>query len=147
LLDDAEQDQKMDGKPRAAAILCHHALATNQGPLNAQPLDDPSRKELLKLARRYQVRAVLTGHTHYFVNFARTGARPHVWEIRCGTTLQLSSQMPQPLPQYRQLLAPGFLVHEFALGAGPDPPVLWKAWRYQWDGRIFRRNPKPFNVP
>jgi len=62
-----------------------------------------------------------------------------------GTTLQLSSQMPQPLPQFSKLLAPGFLVHEFALGAAKQ--VRWDVWKYQWDGTKFRRNPQPFTVP
>jgi hypothetical protein len=147
LLNDADQDQQDDGKPRAAVILCHHALLTNQGPLSAQPLNDWSRQELLKLARKYKVRAILTGHTHYFVNFEWTGGKPHVWEIRCGTSLQLASQMPYPLPKFRHMLAPGFLVHEFTLATDPQPPVSWNVWKYQWDGTTFRWNPTPFNVP
>ncbi len=135
-----------DGKPRVRAILCHHSLGTNNGPLNAQPLDNPSRVELLKLARLFGVRGVLTGHTHYFADVQWTGAQPPVWEIRCGTTLQLSSQMPQPLPQRSQLLAPGFLVHEFELDAKAKG-VQWKVWKYQWDGTKFRQNPQSFNVP
>ncbi len=54
--------------------------------------------------------------------------------------------MPQPLPKYKQLLAPGFLVHEFTLPAGSSTPQ-WDVWKYQWDGTIFRGKQNEFNVP
>ena len=61
--------------------------------MEAYPLSDVSRGKLLKIAREFHVRAILTGHVHYFMERKWPGDKiaPHVCELQCGTTLQLDT--------------------------------------------------------
>jgi hypothetical protein len=86
------------------------------------PLEPHSVSDLLNLTWQYGVKAVLTGHTHYFwaekhvspADLSRT-----TWELRSSTTLQ------GPARDAVQ----GFLVHEVHLDGNPPAPV-WKYLEY-----------------
>jgi hypothetical protein len=114
----SQQQQQKDRKPRLRAIICHHAF-TSTGLISAQPLDQHSKGELIRLAHQYDVAAILTGHTHDFEArdyVDRTGHR--TWELRSASTVQMD---PQPEPQ-------GFWVHVLECNAGQR---RWLAYRYQ----------------
>jgi hypothetical protein len=145
LLVDAWQDETVDKIPRLRAVGCHHAFTNRNGLRDAWPLDGNSMADLLGLCRKYQVHAVLTGHTHYFLNWQQNPLDTgwYVWELRCGSTLQRAMATPnnpctQPQPQ-------GFLVHELKL-AHNQPS--WAVWKYQY-GRNgtshwkYYRDPRP----
>ncbi len=129
LLDDARNDEAADHVPRLRAVGCHHSFGNRNGLVDAWPLEAGSVGDLLQLCRQYRVHAVLTGHTHYFLNWQQNPLTSgwHVWELRCGSTLQRKMATPtapctQPQPQ-------GFLVHELTL-AGNRPS--WTVWKYQY---------------
>jgi len=131
-LDEAHQKATV---PSVAAIVCHHAFANNGGLTDARPLSNASRVSLLALARQYRVRAVLTGHVHYFLEYKWNAVAPRVWEIRCGTTLQLGSP--------KQKFRPGYYVHVFSLDPGKTgwDSLNWRAWQYRsQNGGTFIRN-------
>ena len=133
---ETDYDRAADGKPRLKAIACHHAFSSNGGLADAWPLSNQSRQDLIDLARAYEVRAILTGHTHYFLDQKwQQPKQPIVWELRCGSTLQRGKQ---PQPQ-------GFWAHEISQTG--DPLALkWSAWKYQWGGTQFLRNSAPVDV-
>lgn len=130
--------------PRVAALLCHHAFRTRDvPPFHTRPLAPQSRTQLQAILHKHNVRAALTGHTHYFSERKWKSG----WELRCGTTLQMPSKLSFPAPQHQQLLAPGFYIHEVlpGTGSGWNAPE-WHAWKYQWDGQKFRPAPNPTHV-
>jgi 3',5'-cyclic AMP phosphodiesterase CpdA len=135
LLQAADAEAANDRKPRVKAVACHHAFGNKGGLLDAWPLSNQSIQDLLTLARQYDVRAVLTGHTHYFLHWQQAGS-PTVWELRCGSTTQKGKQ---PQPQ-------GFWVHEIDNPVGSSRGLGWRAWKYQWDGTQFLQKPAPVNV-
>lgn len=123
-LADSQADETKDGVPYVRAIVCHHAFTANHF-WSAQPLDDPSRKSLLDLAWKFGVVAVLTGHTHEFVENPYTNPKnsaEKAWELRCASTTQMN---PQPEPQ-------GFYVHAIERPTGGAAPT-WTAHRYALD--------------
>jgi hypothetical protein len=132
----SEQQQQKDQKPRLRLIVCHHAF-TSSALLGAQPLDPHSVADLLTLAHRYDVAAILTGHTHDFeerdYTDATTGHR--TWELRSASTAQMD---PQPEPQ-------GFWVHLLECIAGRP---TWCAYRYQLNAQksAFVQRPYPVTV-
>jgi hypothetical protein len=138
LLQDAAASEKTDGKPRLRAVACHHSFGNRGGLWSAWPLHANSMSDLLALCRKYGVTAVLTGHTHYFLDWLfpdPAGTKPDVWEVRCGSTLQ---QGVQPHPQ-------GFLVHELTVSSAGK--LSWRVWKYQYGQNgtplwAYYRNPR-----
>jgi hypothetical protein len=129
-------DEQKDGTPRIRAIVCHHAFTNQGGLLSAGPLDPQSVQDLLKLAHKYAVAAVLTGHTHYFESkdYPDPATGNVVWELRSASTTQMD---PQPQPQ-------GFWLHEIQLSGSR---IGWNAWKYQWNGvSQFDRDPNAITV-
>jgi Calcineurin-like phosphoesterase len=149
LLAAAEADEKMDEIPRFRAVGCHHSFGNNGGLATAWPLTPASIANLLKLCRQFKVHAVLTGHAHYFLNWRQNPLNTgwHVWELRCGSTLQREMATPnspctQPQPQ-------GFLVHELTLTNGQPS---WTVWKYQYGANgtshwAFYRSPGSQVIP
>ena len=138
LLQEAARDARRDGKARVRAVACHHAFSNQGGLADAWPLSNGSRTKLLTLARQYDVRCVLTGHTHYFYDLRHSQSGwPSVWELRCGSTTQQGTQ-PHP---------PGFWVHEIiGPASGGSAAPQWRAWKFQWNGTQFAKNPTHVNV-
>jgi hypothetical protein len=129
LLDDAKTEEAKDHVPRLRAVGCHHSFGNHNGLADAWPLEANSMFDLLQLCRKFKVHAVLTGHTHYFLNWQEDPLNSgwYVWELRCGSTLQRQMATPntpctQPQPQ-------GFLVHELTLAKGKPS---WTVWKYQY---------------
>jgi hypothetical protein len=89
---------------------------------NPDPLLPSSMFEILKVARQYEVKALLTGHTHYFWEERHPlQGNPAVWEMRCSTTLQGPAQTA----------VQGFYVHQISLeGVPPKPVWRWKRYSY-----------------
>ena len=65
--------------PRSSVIT---ALENNGGLLEAYPLSDVSRGKLLKIAREFHVRPILTGHVHYFMERKWPGDRDRTARLR-----------------------------------------------------------------
>lgn len=145
LFDDAKADEAADHVPRLRAVGCHHSFGNKNGLVGAWPLEQNSVNQLLQLCRKFKVHAVLTGHTHYFLNWQQNPLKSgwYVWELRCGSTLQREMATPntactQPQPQ-------GFLVH--ALSIANSKPS-WTVWKYQYGPNgtphwKFYRDPNP----
>jgi Calcineurin-like phosphoesterase len=140
------------------AIVCHHSFSNRGRPTPnmprpslwrragnrvlqhffgkmPDPLDPAAVNALLGLAHKYDVRAVLTGHTHYIweERFPPAPAAPFTWELRSGTALQGS-------------LANGdqeFLVHEIRLQDKAAAPE-WRYRRYTYARGKF--NPGPWAI-
>src|SRR5439155_16583024 len=116
------------GVYRIRAIITHHSLwyTSRLQVLGLEELDDTSRDDLLALAERHHVSAVLTGHTH------DSGLIPPkawpVWELRSAATLKG--------PAKSGLRARGFLAHRLSIGR--DGPT-WSVWRLHWNGARFER--------
>ena len=131
------------------AIVCHHSLnnkakagippaAVGKSPSwsqrarerfmtwfigqNPDPLHPSSVAEILKIAHQYEVKALLTGHTHYFwLERHPLQGNPGVWEARCATTLQGPAQTA----------VQGFYVHQISLEGVPPKPV-WRSQQYSY---------------
>jgi hypothetical protein len=124
-------------------VICHHAFS-NVPPSKPKAAGMPfplasgllgaffgkfplplARADVDKLVARcgaYDVRAVLTGHTHFFhqERFENpSDSTQFVWELRCSTTLQ------DPVQGARR----EFIVHEIRLDDGAPQPV-WEYTRY-----------------
>ncbi len=112
------------------AIVCHHSPSYRGGLLRTNELHPTSRAQLLDLCGRYDVHALLTGHTHDFHAAAlATPAGGVVHELRCASTLALG----QPLN--------GFLVHRIAIDRSGQR--TWTCDRHAWNGSNFVRNGTP----
>ena len=131
------------GVHQVRAIVCHHSLSNHGRPVPPNiprpslwnrslnrvlqhffgmcpdPLDPAAVNALLALAHQYNVRAVLTGHTHYFweERYPAAPAVPFTWELRSGTALQ-----GPPANAHQE-----FLVHEILLRDNAPTPE----WRYR----------------
>jgi len=104
---------KAAGK-RAWQQLIAYVIGQCPDPLEPQSVDD-----LLNLTWKYEVKVVLTGHTHYFWEEKHTSPTipsRTTWELRSSTTLQ------GPARDAVQ----GFFVHEVYLDGNPPTPK----WRY-----------------
>jgi Calcineurin-like phosphoesterase len=134
------------GSHRVRVIVCHHGLF-GRGALPAEErknyptlerllrrvwvarhLDAGSRRRLVKIAGRYDVAVVLTGHLHEFMlrgmPYAHGQGERRLWEVRCPATLQGRAR------DGRQ----GFLEHRIAV---KDGVVHWWVKRHWWyDGRF-----------
>jgi len=104
---------------RVAAILCHHPF-TKDGA--AGPLRTRFAKWLGKLAARYGIRLVFTGHTHRtWTNLmsieTRKGWRD-VREVRCPTTLQYPAQLNASLRK------PGLWLHQISVD---QEQIIWRS--------------------
>jgi Calcineurin-like phosphoesterase len=125
------------------ALVCHHAFS-REGLLDPWPLDVGSRQTITQLAVRYDIGAVLTGHTHAFddKDWPATlpdGRRGVLKELRCASTLQAT----------RGSGFQGFWVHKITRVAA-HAGCLWTACRYQKAGTSFDLNnvePVEFTVP
>jgi hypothetical protein len=120
------------GVRRVRAIVCHHSLHGNvcgSGFRGAFGLDERSRAELLELAGRYRVTALLTGHAHDLL--ADRYPTPHsqpphfLYEFRSPVTLQGAAR------RFRQ----GLYGHRVQLDDAGR--VWWTALPYQWQGSYF----------
>jgi len=104
---------------RVAIILCHHPY-TKDGA--AGPLRTRHAKWLGKLAARYGIRLVFTGHTHRtWTNLMNIDTREgwrEVREVRCPTTLQYPARLDASLRK------PGLWLHQ--ISADQDQ-VEWRS--------------------
>ena len=113
------------------ALVCHHSFKGNTKlPF---PLVDQSRAEICTLAQRYDIAAVLTGHTHDFgtrswpLDPAASGPSS-LKELRCATTLQATRVKPG---------LQGFWLHRIARLPGSSSEWEWTAWKYQVGGKDY----------
>lgn len=118
------------GAPTLRAIICHHSLAYRGGLLGTAELEPYTRAELLRLAGRHGVSAILTGHTHDFHAHAHpslslSGQAVAVHELRCATTVTAGSALN------------GFLVHQLSQAANGG--FSWQCWRYVWSAGRYAR--------
>lgn len=126
------------GRLRVRALVTHHSLmyAGVGAAFGAVALEDASRVRLLDIVARYQIRVVMTGHTHdsNFHPHAVTlpdGTITEVWEIRSATTFQ------GPAAPNKQ----GFWCDLIWLS---DEGPRWCAWRFHWAANRFEiRRLKP----
>jgi hypothetical protein len=160
LLQESEADRKVlpKGVVLVRGIVCHHAFSNNAQQnrpkipgwrarlsrswsrvmqrffgKNPDPLDPASVTALINLAHKYDVRAVLTGHTHYFHDerFPPRGqAGAFVWELRSHTALQ------GPMRDCEQ----GFYLHEISLD-GSLPAPVWKYRQHEYGTNRFHPGP------
>ncbi len=98
---------------RVAVIICHHPF-TKDGA--AGPLRTRSARWLGKLAARYGIRFIFTGHTHRawtnLMHIDTRGGWKEVREIRCPTTLQYPAQLDVSLRK------PGLWLHQISIDQG-----------------------------
>jgi hypothetical protein len=149
--DEYQSLPERQGTHLVRAVICHHSFSNVWKPRLPPPASFgkqqwnrlmaatigkfpyPLRKtdvdDLIRLCWAHQVRAVLTGHTHYFhpERFANpSDSTQFVWEIRCSTSIQ------DPV----QGATHGFVVHEIRLDAGATQPV-WEFTNYTYLGGSF----------
>lgn len=141
---DLEQKLKASysqANPIVRAIICHHSLSFQSGrylPTTLE-LDQASRDQLLDLAGKYHVAAILTGHTHDSSanTFQRTDLNKKLWhikELRCASTFS-----PDKPNEER-----GFLMNRITDNGGGSWD--WSVWKYAWDGTAFVSTPaSPWN--
>jgi 3',5'-cyclic AMP phosphodiesterase CpdA len=112
--------------------LCHHGFDHVGTPL--QPLDAPSREELLRIASDHEISVVLTGHSHYVFLKTWTTSKPtvaptakSVWEIRATTPVagsrKYNSATAGRFPG-NHTVCHGFFVHDIRL-ASPRATPTW----------------------
>jgi 3',5'-cyclic AMP phosphodiesterase CpdA len=104
------------GKHRARALVVHHTLDGGYY--------DISPTALRRLAEKYKISAILTGHTHTFFTQPMTplpGRSRTVWELRSASTLQAPEARTNPVP--------GFLAHQLKV---ENSQLVWRTWRYVW---------------
>lgn len=115
-----------DDEAKALRVLvCHHSLV---GPSWWKPcrMDGPSHRELLAIADELGVLAVLTGHTHTFLDLPEDhGGRLH--ELRCPSTLQGKNARPEH----------GFYVHQVVWHQDGPNAATWYPHRYAWSDGGF----------
>jgi hypothetical protein len=127
---------------RVRAIITHHSLSYLSrfpywGPLRKYEMESESREELLRLAARGHVAAILTGHIHEFAfpPFPKETASGTQWvvrELRSASALQGPARRDNPLP--------GFLAHRIWLSR---QGVQWSVYRYMWNGSFFSGQKDP----
>jgi 3',5'-cyclic AMP phosphodiesterase CpdA len=95
---------------RIPVILCHHPFSKDGA---AGPLLTRSAKWLGKLAARYGIRLIFTGHTHRtwtnLMNIHTREGWKEVREVRCPTTLQYPAQLDASLRK------PGLWLHQVSV--------------------------------
>jgi hypothetical protein len=102
-------------KYRTAAILCHHPFTSDN---LAAPLCPACTAWLTKLACQYNIRMILTGHTHSpFTDSYNVTGSGSVREVRCPTTLQ----GPPELNESQR--SPGFWLHRISVENGR---IVWR---------------------
>lgn len=113
------------------AIVCHHAFSGKGGLFAAKPLDDGSRNELVRLALKYNVSVILTGHVHTFHEEdwpKGDKVTRKVKELRCATSLQGPARAG----------VQGFWAHSITLSETDSTlDCRWSASKYQWGGGFF----------
>lgn len=115
---------------RTAVILCHHPLSSDEtGPLY---LDDANW--LAKIAAKFGIRMIFTGHTHSswtepveFKDF--NGVAQQIREVRCPTTLQ------GPAKTDEKLNKPGLWWHKVT---AKGDCVVWEGTLIVYSGKKFR---------
>jgi hypothetical protein len=148
---DAARQQLPAGVHQVRAVLCHHSFSNlAQSPPGAlarlkravsaaffgkmpDPLDAQSRQALIDLAHQYSVKAILTGHAHFFWDEPHPppGGGAAVWELRSSTPVQ----GPTPEPD-DESATQGFFLHEIRLEDGAAAPA-WRYKKYQYSGGTF----------
>jgi hypothetical protein len=121
---------RANGICRVRVMLCHHSLQGNwliSWFFGSLELHTASKNSLLRMAGRYQVAAILTGHSHdYPADRYDTPGLPHkLYEFRSPTTLQAFAR---PFKQ-------GFYGHRILVD--DDGQVSWSAYPYLWQGTHF----------
>ena len=124
--------------PVARAIVCHHSLGYDGKLPEKQELDQGSRDNLIQLAGKYRVAAILTGHTHDFNETSSpfqsvdsTGSARNVYELRSASTVAINQNLN------------GFWMHRIAFDNGT---FEWRGWKYTWkcdDGKFVREKNEP----
>lgn len=113
-------------------ILCHHALSKRWATFT-WVLSPESVQELAQIVDHHGISAVLTGHTHDFlqtVDASDPTTRPEgVVELRSATTLKGPASLHK-----RQ----GFWAHRIRFDQSNNS-LEWTSWRYQWNGSRFVR--------
>jgi len=107
---------------RVRALVLHHSLASGGG------LKTGSRTKLLELAESHGFAAILTGHTHDFLQDRLTtlsGRLTQVYELRSASAMQG--------PETRLNPSPGFLAHRIFVDRTQK---RWQSWRYVWDSTL-----------
>lgn len=116
---------------RAAVILCHHPF-TKDGA--AGPLRTRHANWLGRVAARYGIRHILTGHTHRtWTNLMNINTRyglREVREVRCPTTLQYPPKLDTSLRK------PGLWLHQIAIDQN----------NIDWKGRLVLFSESNFQV-
>jgi Calcineurin-like phosphoesterase len=105
---------------RARALVLHHSLASGGG------LEAASQQQLLALAAAHGFAAILTGHTHDFLDNPMVvklpgGGHRQIHELRSAS----ATQGPE-----KRTPAPGFLAYQIAIDG---TQIRWKAWRFLWN--------------
>jgi 3',5'-cyclic AMP phosphodiesterase CpdA len=123
----AENCEQAPGEACFRAIACHHSLARNRFMSWTRALSESSQAELLRLADKYQVHALLTGHAHSprLHPYPVSGTNRKVWEVRSPSTLQAGAPSG----------AQGFWIHRLSLDRAA--PLRWEGFRYLWDDICF----------
>ena len=106
-------------------LICHHSLV---GPSWWKPcrMEGTSQRELLSVATEFDVLAVLTGHTHSFLDVPEDhGGCLH--ELRCASTLQGKNTKPEH----------GFYVHQVVWHSDGPNVATWYPHRYAWSDGGF----------
>lgn len=136
--------QNRNGKRIVRAIASHHSFTRGSwwNPFDAYPLSRSSRTKLLEIAAKYDVTAILTGHTHwfnmkrYFKRVRRWNEQVETWrpvyEMRSPTTIQAGRKID---------LRNGFLAHEISLEADTGI-VTWNPTLYLYRTDQFVPSPK-----
>jgi hypothetical protein len=122
------------GPPRARVLLCHHTLQASPHGLaiGAQCLSPRSASKVRRLAGRYGIHGVLTGHTHDTLAHQhplRGGRHGYLAEFRSAATLQ-----GPPRNGANELW--GHAVTRDAAGR-----LSWRSRVYSWNRHCFVRAP------
>ncbi len=131
---DALEDLLKASGPRAdttaRAFVCHHSLAYGGKTFKRAELDQWSKDRLLDLAAKYEVSAVLTGHTHDPVahQFQRLDSKGHYrscYELRAGCAVGFKDGATDEI---------GFLGHRVGIVGGT---LRWDCVRLSWNGTRY----------